>query len=82
MVFLKKSFFEIGTWHSRPPRDPLPFMANTILNFHFDYLNTSLITGHWLWDIFWDTLYYLWKQIGHVIETEKMCDFLFKVLKL
>ena len=28
-------------WHSRPPRDP-PFMANTILNFHFDYLHTSL----------------------------------------
>ena len=30
-------------WHLRPPRDPAPpFMANTILNFHFDYLNTSL----------------------------------------
>ena len=29
-------------WHSRPPRDPPPFMANTILNFHFDYLHTSL----------------------------------------
>ena len=25
-------------WHSRPP----PFMANTILNFHFDYLHPSL----------------------------------------
>ena len=30
-------------WHLRPPRDPPPFMANTILNFHFDYLNPSLI---------------------------------------
>ena len=31
-------------WHSRPPRDPHPpFMANTILNFHFDYLHPSLI---------------------------------------
>ena len=30
-------------WHSRPPQDPPPFMANTILNFHFDYLNPSLI---------------------------------------
>ena len=30
-------------WHSRPPRDPPPFMANAILNFHFDYLNPSLI---------------------------------------
>ena len=33
-------------WHSRPPRDPLDtptFMAKTILNFHFDYLTTSLI---------------------------------------
>ena len=29
-------------WHSRPPRDPPPFMANTNLNFHFDYLNPSL----------------------------------------
>ena len=40
--FSKKSFFRIGMWHSRPPRDPPPFMANTILNFHFDYLNPSL----------------------------------------
>ena len=23
-VFLKKSFFKIGMWHSRPPRDPPP----------------------------------------------------------
>ena len=29
-------------WHPRPPRDP-PFMANAILNFHFDFLTTSLI---------------------------------------
>ena len=29
-------------WHSRPPRDPPAFMANAILNFHFDYLHTSL----------------------------------------
>ena len=30
-------------WHSRPPRDPAPpFMANAILNFHFDFLNPSL----------------------------------------
>ena len=29
-------------WHSRPPRDPPPFMAKTILNFHFDYWNPSL----------------------------------------
>ena len=36
--FSKKSFFRIGMWNSRPP----PFMANTILNFHFDYWNTSL----------------------------------------
>ena len=40
--FLKKSFFKIGKWHPRPPRDPPPFMANAILNFHFDYLTTSL----------------------------------------
>ena len=37
--FLNKSFFKIGMWHSRPPP---PFMAKTILNFHFDYWNPSL----------------------------------------
>ena len=26
-----------------PSRPPPPFMANAILNFHFDYLNPSLI---------------------------------------
>ena len=30
-------------WHSRPPRDPPPFMANAILNFHFDFPHPSLI---------------------------------------
>ena len=45
--FLKKSFFKIGMWHSRPPRDPpTPFMANAILNFHFDFLTTSLRQRH------------------------------------
>ena len=34
----KKSFFRIGMWNSRPP----PFREKTILNFHFDYLNTPL----------------------------------------
>ena len=42
--FQKKTFFRIGMWHSRPPRDPPPFMAKTILNFHLDYLKASLIT--------------------------------------
>ena len=32
-------------WHSRPPRDTPPFMANAILNFHFDFPHTSLIFG-------------------------------------
>ena len=41
--FSKKSFFRIVMWHSRPPP---PFMANTILNFHFDYLITSLISQY------------------------------------
>ena len=41
--FSKKSYFRIGMWHSRPPRDPPPFMANAILNFYFDFLTTSLI---------------------------------------
>ena len=42
MFFLKKSYFRIAMWHSRPPRDPPPFMANAILDFHFDYWHTSL----------------------------------------
>ena len=42
MVFNKNHFFKIGMWHSRSPRDPPPFLANAILNFHFDYLNPSL----------------------------------------
>ena len=41
MVF-KKSFFRIGMWNSRPP----PSWKTTILNFHFDYLNTALSLGH------------------------------------
>ena len=41
-------------WHSRPPRDPPPFMANAILNFHFDYLNPSLNCKHYQYiDIFY-----------------------------
>ena len=45
-------------WHSRPPRDPPPFMANALLNFHFDYWHPSLRetkslnpiwTGGWGW---------------------------------
>ena len=31
-------------WHLRPPRDPPPFMANAILNFHFDYWHPSLMS--------------------------------------
>ena len=59
--FLKKSFFKIGMWHSRPPRDPPPFMANAIFNFHFDFLNPSLSrTQHsgplCLWQCFFDYL--------------------------
>ena len=34
-------------WHSRPPRDPPPFMANAILNFYFDYLTPSLSKERW-----------------------------------
>ena len=40
--FSKKSFFRIGMWHSRLPRDPPTLHGKTILNFHFDYLKPSL----------------------------------------
>ena len=37
--FSKISFFRIDMWNLRPPT----FMEKNILNFHFDYLNTSLM---------------------------------------
>ena len=33
--FLKKSFFKIGKWHSRPPRDPPPLHGKCHLKFPF-----------------------------------------------
>ena len=33
--FLKKSFFKIGMWHSRPPRDPPPLHGKNHLKFPF-----------------------------------------------
>ena len=33
--FLKKSFFKIGMWHSRPPRDPPPLLGKCHLKFPF-----------------------------------------------
>ena len=41
-------------WHSRPLWDPPPFMANAILNFHFDFLHPSLIFSLVLcWPMCW-----------------------------
>ena len=60
--FLKKSFFKIGKWHSRPPRDPPPFMANAILNFHFDYPHTSLTLTVWLKLTLWSIRFTAWKK--------------------
>ena len=42
VIYKKLNFWEEYT---PLPRDPPPFMANTILNFHFDYLTTSLRQG-------------------------------------
>ena len=39
--FLKKSFFKIAGKRD-PLETPPSFMANAILNFHFDYLTPSL----------------------------------------
>ena len=41
MVF-KKIIFQNSLMANETPSRPPPFMANAILNFHFDYLNTSL----------------------------------------
>ena len=48
MVF-KKIIFQNRYVALETPSRPPPFMANTILNFHFDYWNTSLILA-------WDTI--------------------------
>ena len=42
MVFKEIIFQNKYVALKTPSRPPPPFMANTILNFHFDYLNTSL----------------------------------------
>ena len=41
-----------------PSRPPPPFMANAILNFHFDYLTTSLSCQHKTF------LLQIWQYIG------------------
>ena len=48
MVF-KKIIFQNRYVALETPSRPPPFMANTILNFHFDYLHTSLRLGTWQW---------------------------------
>ena len=40
--FLTKIIFQNRYMALNPGLDPPPFMANAILNFHFDYLNPSL----------------------------------------
>ena len=45
MVF-KKIIFQNSLMANETPSRPPPFMANAILNFHFDFLHTSLIDTH------------------------------------
>ena len=59
--------FKIGMWHSRLP----PFMANGILNFHFDYPHLSLIYPPYMYYIcIWPVTRWLrrwpllWQLIG------------------
>ena len=42
MVFKKIIFQNSLMANETPSRPPPPFMANAILNFHFDYVTTSL----------------------------------------
>ena len=54
-------------WHSRPPRDPPPFMANAILNFHFDFLHPSLNTIEYAIKYYWtplDTIEHHWTLLN------------------
>ena len=45
MVFKKIIFQNSLMANEPPPRPPPPFMANAILNFHFDFLHTSLTSN-------------------------------------
>ena len=45
MVFNKNHFSKQVCGPRDPLKPPPPFMANAILNFHFDFLNTSLNGG-------------------------------------
>ena len=45
-MVLKKNHFSEEVFGTRAPLEtPPPFMANTILNFHFDYPHPSLTTA-------------------------------------
>ena len=48
MVF-KKIIFQNSLMANETPSRPPPFMANAILNFHFDFLNPSLIYKAKMW---------------------------------
>ena len=63
-------------WHSRPPRDPPPFMANAILNFHFDFPHPSLMTTKWDHCNFPTSLFNIWRKIIKlkVIGPRNSCD--------
>ena len=59
-------------WHWRPPRDPPPFMANAIWNFHFDYLHTSLISSYQIED--WQDGQSCPETSGEMISSKSQAD--------
>ena len=63
-------------WHSRPPRDPPPpFMANTILNFHFDYWHPSLIYRLNFFQLLL-LFFFCQKLQHHCFKTARFCIFI------
>ena len=65
MVFKKIIFQNSLMANETPSRPPPPFMANAILNFHFDFLNPSLSCLNSEWKA---TLNFGWQAQEGILE--------------
>ena len=68
MVFKKIIFQNRYVALETPP----PFMANTILNFHFDYPQPSITPIRIIWYLFNIFIYLIFSDILHQLSSEKV----------
>ena len=68
MVFKKIIFQNRYVALETPP----PFMANTILNFHFDYPQPSITSIRIIWYLFNIFIYLIFSDILHQLSSEKV----------